>query len=325
MNKKYPIDLGDKFGSYTVVGKEVDRRNRTVYMLRCYCGNTAKKIGSLVVKSQSCQKCAVNKVVGSKNHRVRFLEYLGKGRFRCLCDCGHVYEGRARSKSCGCHLVEAHVKKAKKLEGYRFGIIKILRFLRFRHNARGAKNSVYLAKCKCGNSFEIARPRVDSVHSCGCSRPSTHAKGQYQGSAKYLDQDVRSALDLYLTGEYTRREVASITGISDSCLKDVISGRTRKHIGADPNVLNESPLKHLYRNPRKFVNIVSGQRFNSWTALEKTETKHRQAYWICKCVCGRTAKVCKSSLTHGRSKQCQQCALKNLIAARRARKTTSNN
>ena len=63
---------------------------------------------------------------------------------------------------------------------------------------------------------------------------------------------------------------------------------------------------------------LTGQDFGYWHVIERAENdKSGKAYWLCKCTkCNKTIKaVSGAHLRTGRSKQCQDCAVKNMISS----------
>ncbi len=311
------IEIGTVFGTYTVIGTEKsDKKKQIKYIIKCTCGNIAKKIGFELRKNGRCGKCRVLKVVGTRNHRATFLEYLGQSTFRCLCDCGKEFIGRARSKSCGCHLQDLHLANAKQLEGLSNGNVKILKFLYFKKGKDGSGGAIYKARCRCGNNFELRGAALPRIKSCGCRKFSNHSRGQEQGNAIYSDKQIRTMIDLYLSGLYSREEICDMTQVSLETFMDVIGNRSWRHIEVDKKVIASSPMKDFFRNPRRHHRLQPGQQYHSWTVLEKAPSKHRQAYWRCRCICGHESEVSASPLVHGDSKQCANCSLKHLIKSR---------
>ncbi|MGI9492123.1 MAG: hypothetical protein ACR2QF_06975 [Geminicoccaceae bacterium] len=49
---------------------------------------------------------------------------------------------------------------------------------------------------------------------------------------------------------------------------------------------------------------ITGQRFERWSALAKSEIKNRHGLWLCECDCGTRKTVSLYKLIHGRSKSC---------------------
>lgn len=60
--------------------------------------------------------------------------------------------------------------------------------------------------------------------------------------------------------------------------------------------------------PHKFIDIA-GQRFGSWTVIERTEKKNNQnkRLWKCVCDCGAVKFLPSSILRSGGSKSCNHC------------------
>lgn len=317
-----PIMMNERFGTFTVIDKEIVTKNglnKTFYIIKCDCGEVLKRIGSRLRSCYSCSKCNINRLIGSKHHKATFLEYIGRGVFKIQCDCGIQYAGRARSKSCGCHLIEAKVIKARGLNGFKFGMVRVVSFLRFsprRTKSGNAGEAVYKAKCKCGVVFEIGERRIGNKYSCGCTRAPTPAKGQKQGSSKLSDTQVKACIDLYLTGIYSKDQVCSMTQVPLDTLNAVICNKSWKHIQPDSEVFENSPFKETFRNRKRMV-VLPGQQFNDWIVLEKAESHLGHRYWLCKCKCGYVTKVDTSALNSGKRKKCKNCNLECLIQKRR--------
>jgi hypothetical protein len=53
---------------------------------------------------------------------------------------------------------------------------------------------------------------------------------------------------------------------------------------------------------------LTGQRFGSWTALERRGIKGRVRQWFCRCDCGVEKEVAQRNLVNGRSTGCIKCA-----------------
>jgi hypothetical protein len=106
----------------------------------------------------------------------------------CRCSCGgtkHVTNSdglkRGLIKSCGCLVIEAGLAAVKKLEGKRFGRLRVIERVE-----NIGKNAAWLCSCDCGNTLiattgELNRGRTQS---CGClkhdkliERMTTHGHG----------------------------------------------------------------------------------------------------------------------------------------------------
>lgn len=49
---------------------------------------------------------------------------------------------------------------------------------------------------------------------------------------------------------------------------------------------------------------ISGQTFGRWTVLQRALSQRKDAYWKCRCTCGKEADVQGKSLRRGDSKSC---------------------
>lgn len=63
-------------------------------------------------------------------------------------------------------------------------------------------------------------------------------------------------------------------------------------------------------NRRKKPDIVLGNKFNNWKAIELLLNRDPcgSLLYLCECICGNTSIVKKKSLIRGESKQCKNCA-----------------
>ena len=54
---------------------------------------------------------------------------------------------------------------------------------------------------------------------------------------------------------------------------------------------------------------LSGQRFGHLTVIQRSSRKNAkcQAFWVCKCDCGRFLTVRGDNLYSGKSRQCSMC------------------
>ncbi len=64
---------------------------------------------------------------------------------------------------------------------------------------------------------------------------------------------------------------------------------------------------------KKIKPLLEGERFHKWTVIKYSHTATNQgknAYYICRCVCGNTSTVMASKLRGGKTKQCKSCSSK---------------
>lgn len=55
---------------------------------------------------------------------------------------------------------------------------------------------------------------------------------------------------------------------------------------------------------------ISGRRFGSWVAIERDESRGKNAAWICACDCGTKSSVFRNNLVRGLSRMCRACVAK---------------
>ena len=60
---------------------------------------------------------------------------------------------------------------------------------------------------------------------------------------------------------------------------------------------------------------LSGQTFGRWTVLQRAQSQRKDAYWKCRCTCGKEADVQGKSLRRGDSKSCG-CRWRELALSR---------
>jgi hypothetical protein len=316
MNTHKKHEIGEIFGTKKIISIEKDKNNKTIYILECKCKEITKYIVYNLIKNSKCQKCNVNKKIGTKNHKCTFLKYIGNKNYECLCDCGNVYLARDRSKSCGCHIEEEHIKDAKKLEGIKFNAIKIISFSHFELKKNGSKISLYNAKCKCGKLFRIKRSRIFRNKTCGCRILNNHAKGERQGNNKYSEQDIINIKNLYFTCSYSTQDLSNIFNIPKYYINSLVSNKGWKHITANNQLLINNPLSIILK-PKEKVEI--GIKYGKWTVLNKVSSKHKRTYYLCQCECGNTNEVPGSSLIRGLSTKCFSCNSKNFSDLNRSK------
>ncbi len=313
-------DIGEIFGTYTITNI-IREKNIKKYIVKCICGATAKYIGSILRKGLKCRFCHANSLIGSRNFKSTFIKYISRGKYICKCDCGNEFIGRPRQKSCGCHKEEYHIEEAKKLENVKFGNLKIKKFIQFKDikNSRQKihRTAVYEAKCICGKIFEIDRKRIFLVKTCGCRTNSNMACGERQGNSKNNSKNILAIRELFLSGTYTKLELAEIGCLwihsfdaTINYINEIISGKSWKHLKIDPEILSQSPVKNKFY--KRIEKIKIGHMYGKWLVIEKSQSRGGHAYHLCMCTCGNKHNVLSNCLRNGKSTKCYNCNAKNL-------------
>jgi hypothetical protein len=301
------INIGERWGTFTVVHTEKDIKNKTLYVLKCDCGSEKKCIGYFVRKKRKCQFCHVFNLIGTKNHKTTFLKYIGHSTYECLCDCGKKFIGKDRRKSCGCHVEESHILEAKKLNGITPNGI-IVNFIRFDFRSDNkSRVSIFQGKCKCGKLFEIKRSNLLKVKSCGCRKNCSYSQGEKHYNAKLSKNDVVSLIELYLSGMYTEKELCSLFNAHSSVVKGIIQRKSWKSIVIPEKVLKNSKLRNKIGFIRKYDPVKIGDRYGEWVVLEKTDSRNDRTCYLCKCKCDHIYSVYGTSLKMGESTRCRIC------------------
>jgi len=111
---------------------------------------------------------------GVPDSRLTVIEYLGKDRWKCRCECGNITTPKGvnirsgSTKSCGCLQKETVSKMfSKDFVGKRFGKLVVLKYTG-KVNIHGEK--LYLCQCDCGNRTIVASGKLSNgdTSSCGC-------------------------------------------------------------------------------------------------------------------------------------------------------------
>lgn len=111
---------------------------------------------------------------GVPDSRLTIIEYLGKDRWKCRCECGNITTPKGvnirsgLTRSCGCLQKETVSKMfSKNLVGKRFGKLVVLEYTG-EVNTHGEK--LYLCQCDCGNKTIVATGKLSNgdTNSCGC-------------------------------------------------------------------------------------------------------------------------------------------------------------
>lgn len=189
-----PDPIGRKFGRWTVLERDLERKGNDIfYLCRCDCG-TIRTVSFRNLWSGRSQSCGCYKKIHAEEERKRreqnllekrfgmltVVERTPDGEFRCLCDCGNKITVSAASlknksrKSCGC----LYSKPKNDLTGRRFGRLTVLGY-------EGSRNgrTLWRCRCDCGRETIVLRPNLISgaTKSCGCLRADTRKELVRQG------------------------------------------------------------------------------------------------------------------------------------------------
>ena len=185
MREKLENMIGRRYGLLKVISITKDRR----CLCACDCGQQ-KIIYSANLKSGRTKSCGClekqnrekrkKNLKGQKFGQLLVLEETDKRIdgsiiWKCLCECGTVYEASSRNllrgdvKSCGCM-----TKKKQDITGQKFGKLKAIK--QVGRTKRGV--AIWLCKCECGKKKEVQIDNLRSGHTrrCGCLQDRSQLK-----------------------------------------------------------------------------------------------------------------------------------------------------
>lgn len=148
----------------------------------------------------------------------------------------------------------------------------------------------WLCQCDCGNTVVVssAKIRDGNIKSCGClKKTKKDLTGQRFG-------------DLVVVGEHGKTAAGNVVW---ECMCDC--GNTSYHSGT--NLLSGSSSDCGCKSKKALEDIrnsIIGERFGRLIAIREVRREGKKVIWECKCDCGNTAYVSRSSLISGNTKSC---------------------
>ena len=226
---------------------------------------------------------------GKKFGSLTAVEYLGKSKWRCMCDCGHekivnsYFLRNGQQTDCG------HCNKSKRknntlldLTGQKFGEWTVIEYV---------GDSKWLCKCSCGNTGIVHSYTLRSGNnkSCGCKR--------------------RISLLGRKFGEWT---VLRYTG-NGRWLCRCSCGTTREVSGS---ALKRGSTKSCGHDTTGFKDLT-GQKFGEWTVIKRYDGENKDSRsstsWVCRCSCGNESIVTSYALRNEHSMSCGCKSIENRI------------
>jgi hypothetical protein len=234
--------IGKKFNHIEVLGFEkIDDHVKA--KVKCDCGNIAyipNRIRNGIY--QTCGKCNLRRrnyksvkrilTLGNERHYLKIIKEISPKLAIAKCKCGKELEVKihhmlTQYPSCGCYWKNIHIENAKKLVGYKFGRLKVIKFL----GMKGEKSRAsYLLKCNCGEKLEKSISNLFQSQSCGCLQKENTPKGSRQFLSKLTENEVCAMRDLFKTGLYKKKDLAHIFSVSPSTAGNMINAKTWKHL-----------------------------------------------------------------------------------------------
>lgn len=162
-----------KYGKLTAI----EYLGKSMWRCKCDCGNEKIIYGGHLesghTKSCGCYRPPRANLIGQEFGRLIVQEWVGNGKWQCLCKCGntvlvqtdHLKNGN--TKSCGCYQKDQTSKATlKDLVGQRFGKLIVLE--RVQNDKFNHVN--YKCQCDCGSItiVDVNNLRNGNTNSCGC-------------------------------------------------------------------------------------------------------------------------------------------------------------
>lgn len=201
------------------------------FKVKCNCGNIYHMKPYLFTHAKSCCKCRKGYSIGHVfPNGITLVEYLGDKLYKMKCHCGVLYNSVIRSHNgkqidCGCTNKNKILEKAKEKIGEIYGHLKVTKLL---GNLDG--HYIYEMKCKCGNKILKRGGHFNKSKSCGCLLKENLPVGENAKNAKLKDIDVKSARDMYESGNYSIEELSSIINVDKNYLKRILKKDIWKNV-----------------------------------------------------------------------------------------------
>lgn len=288
------VEIGDKFGEWTVVGK-VDS---VKVLCSCSCNTNndpakfkpINKYTLLDGRSTNCghlkNKDRIIDLRGQRFGKLVVREYIDAQRWLCDCDCGgtkiahrnHLMDGRST------HCDECRAIKHEDLTGQRFGKIVAKKYL---------GNKTWLCECDCGNTKEVlsANLKNGSTVSCDClmTRISqedltntilslTHVLGRMPFRSEVAEQYGITAHNLdYFISKYDLREYLGLA-YSSEAEREIAGLFGTKVIIGDKTILNGHEID-VYLPEYNLGIEYNGTYWHS--SKQKESTYHKKKTDLC--------------------------------------------
>ncbi len=293
--------VGKRFGNLVVLNKCDHKSNsgKVLWLCKCDCGGTIETATGNLTKgiTTHCKECILKKkstkydyMIGNKYDSLTVLEYVGKSKFRCKCDCGNetIADGESllngRRKSCGKCKPE---EDRKELIGKRFGKLTVTSF------AYSKDNRLYWnCVCDCGNTCVVSGQRLRNGKTDDCGNHNTNIK----------DLTGMTFGELHVDSFAYTKDSLSYWNCTCSCGKKcVVCGKRLKN-GTTTSCGHK---KHEHRHKD-----ITGKQFGYLVAKEYVYIKDGVTFWKFHCThCGKDKLMRAYDVKSGK---CYSCGCVNI-------------
>lgn len=225
-NNRVTHKIGQKFNTYTVIDVIRGENGVPYYKIKCDCGyeGTRRNLTRLGVCSQCKTSLSPRNRIGKRFGKLIYKEYLGKYKYKALCDCGNECIVNKDTQSCGCLRQENVKKNAERWIGYKHGSLKIVGINKIETGSR----TLYDMVCKCGNKLVRTFNDLWGIKSCGCQINRETKCGEKSWNAKLTDKEAMALRELYISGDYTQQQLREMFQIDQPHLWRILRNKAYK-------------------------------------------------------------------------------------------------
>lgn len=178
------MQIGDKFGEWTIINTAQKRGKEIYWLCQCSCGKI-KEVNGRTLRNGTSKSCGhreslVGKIFGNwlvleKDERKSGGHY--GTYYICQCKCGSVESVRATSlktgKSRGCRKCCNEGNNIIDKTGQKFGLLTVIE-LNKELTKHSNSDAIWLCQCECGNYKNVKSSYLSQgwTKSCGCIKSS---------------------------------------------------------------------------------------------------------------------------------------------------------
>ena len=286
------IDLtGKQFGEWSVIEYTGNHK----WKCECSCGNIGY-INSAVLRSGGSKSCGHNSgklkdITEQIFGELEAKEYIGDGKWRCLCSCGEetIVRGtdlrNGHIQSCG-----SSIHRYTNIKGQKFNEFTAVEYL-----GKGYWN----CKCSCGNTrkISISDLRAGRKKSCGCKQyeyrnQAMVKKGIFKDRTKEQIDALKSRenmLKFIGTNTYTIQQLSRALGVNPSYMSHICTmynlyDTVQKNSGKSQLELDlYNYIKSIYNGDviQHDRSLLKGKELDIYIPDKKLAIEFNGTYWHC--------------------------------------------
>jgi hypothetical protein len=234
MGKYKSLEVGTRFGGYTIIGEEFKENGKFFYSCICNCGVIKKVLKYHLIHRNliGCRKCSNSRRIANsakkrrlpentKIGKLTILKYDRENRkYICRCDCGNLYQSSnynlKKTGNCGCVRKEKMEKKYQSYVGLKINNFKFLKYIGIKKNL-----PFFLIRCICGKKYEKCVHLNRIPFSCGCLTKK---------NTKLKKEDIKTIREFYKSKYYTNNELAKMFSVEKTTIGRIVNNITWKNV-----------------------------------------------------------------------------------------------